>query len=57
MTNSFAITTAKDRLTLDPHGLAEAVFTVTNVTEHPLRGSAKVKPQGDTPTGMADAQW
>jgi beta-lactam-binding protein with PASTA domain len=44
MPKSFTITTpATDTLKTDAKGHAEAVFTVTNTTTHPVRGMARVK--------------
>jgi len=49
MVKSFAITTtATDSIKADANGRAEAVFTVTNATEHPVRGMARANALGDT---------
>ncbi len=48
MANISAITTANDRITLDPNRHGEVVFTVTSLVSRPLRGLAKLKSLGDT---------
>src|SRR5258707_3964856 len=49
MASSFKITTtATDTLHPDAQGHAQAEYTVTNTTGHPIRGLAKVKALGDT---------
>lgn len=49
MPKSFAITTtATEKLTADANGHAEALFTVTNATQRPVRGMAKPKGLGET---------
>lgn len=52
MSRVFAITTDRETVQLDLEGKGEIAFTVTNSTERPLRGAAKISPQDST-----KAEW
>ena len=52
MAKVFAITPVTDKLKADANGQTTTVFTVTNETSRPLRGIAKIKPEGKT-----EASW